>query len=67
VNSKLASLQSTVAYGDGRPPAQCGAVFAHLAAEADRGIAHLVQLMEEGTRDLNRQLRESGLDPLPMA
>jgi len=61
VNSKLASLQATVAYGDGRPPSQCEAVFRHLAAEADQHLAALNQLLEDGVGEVNDRLREAGL------
>ncbi len=64
VNSKLASLQSTVAYGDGRPPEQCVAVFAYLAGEADRGMSRLRNLLEEEVPRVSRLIREAGVDPL---
>ncbi len=56
VNRKLASLQSTVAYGPARPPQQCYGVFDELCAWADRDLARLHQVIETGVSDLNRKL-----------
>jgi hypothetical protein len=64
VNSKLASLQSTVAYGDGRPPEQCRAVFLHLEGEADRGMSTLRDLLEKDVPAVSRLIGEAGVDPL---
>jgi photosystem II stability/assembly factor-like uncharacterized protein len=61
VNSKLASLESTVSFGDARPPAQCYEVYARLSAEADRELAELRRLMDEVRASLEPAIRESGL------
>ena len=56
VNRKLASLQSTVAYGPARPPQQCYGVFDELCAWADRDLARLHQVIETEVSELNRKL-----------
>ncbi len=61
VNSKLASLQSTVSYGDSRPPKQTREVFALLSQQADEGIAALQQVIDTEVAELNRKLAESGV------
>ncbi|MGC8489577.1 MAG: WD40/YVTN/BNR-like repeat-containing protein, partial [Clostridia bacterium] len=64
VNSKLASLQSTVSYGDARPPAQCFAVYRQLAEDADRGLARLRELLATDVPRVSGLIREAGIDPL---
>ncbi len=59
VNRKLASLESTVAYGKSRPPQQCYGVFDELCAWADRDLATLNKLIETEVRGLNEQLAKS--------
>jgi len=61
VNSKLASLQSTVSYGDSRPPQQTYDVFAMLAQQADEGIAALQQVIDTEVVELNAKLAKSGV------
>ncbi|MEX2314584.1 MAG: hypothetical protein WD628_02635, partial [Thermomicrobiales bacterium] len=61
VNSKLASLQSTVSYGDSRPPEQTREVFAMLSQQADDGIAALQQMIDREVAQLNQKLAESGV------
>lgn len=61
VNSKLASLESTVSFGDARPPAQCYEVFRVLAAQADEGLVALRGLMQEVQETLEPTIRASGL------
>lgn len=61
VNSKLASLQSTVAYGESRPPAQCYEVFRTLSAVAEDGIRQLSALMDHDVPALSDRIRESGV------
>jgi photosystem II stability/assembly factor-like uncharacterized protein len=65
VNSKLASLESTVSFGDGRPPSQCYEVYQVLAEEADAGLATLRGRMEAGRAAVNRLVAEAGLPALP--
>ncbi|MCB0047676.1 MAG: glycosyl hydrolase [Caldilineaceae bacterium] len=50
VNQKLISLVSVVAAADARPTRQAYAVFAHLAQQADEGLAELDELL---TTDMN--------------
>jgi len=64
VNSKLASLEGTVAYGDGRPPKQCYEVFELLSKQADEGLANLRQVMETDVAALNKKIAGSGVDPI---
>jgi photosystem II stability/assembly factor-like uncharacterized protein len=64
VNSKLASLQSTVAYGDARPPRQCYDVFAVLAAAADEGLAALRRLARDEAAALGREIAAAGVEPI---
>ncbi len=59
LNSKIASLESTVSYGPSRPPAQCYAVFNTLRDEADTAMAELRSLMTDDTAALTQQLREA--------
>ena len=59
LNSKIASLQSTVAYGPARPPTQCYAVFHVLAEQAQDAMARLRTLLGEGTARLTREMREA--------
>ncbi|RIK38436.1 MAG: glycosyl hydrolase [Chloroflexi bacterium] len=61
VNSKLASLQSTVAYGDSRPPEQCYAVFTLLSQQADERLATLQQVIERDIPALNAQIAAAGV------
>ncbi|MCL6594710.1 MAG: glycosyl hydrolase [Firmicutes bacterium] len=61
VNSKLASLQGTVAYGDARPPRQCYDVFSTLAAEADRGLAELTRRLTADLAALGADLAAAGI------
>ena len=64
VNSKLASLQSTVAYGDSRPPQQCADTYQQLSREADRGIANLREVTQAEIGNLNRKIAGVGLPPI---
>ncbi len=59
VNSKLASLQSTVAYADAAPTEQVRAVFAEMAARADGHLKRLAGLMDEQVPSLAERLRAS--------
>ncbi|HMM41141.1 MAG TPA: hypothetical protein PKA95_04510, partial [Thermomicrobiales bacterium] len=61
VNSKLASLQGTVAYGDSRPPQQTYDVYEVLAAQADENLAALAKVVDEVTKDLNDKIAASGV------
>ncbi len=56
VNRKLASLQSTVAYGQSRPPQQCYDVFNELGKWADRDLAKLRHMAETEVTALNQKL-----------
>ncbi len=56
VNSKLASLQSTVAFGLSRPPQQCYDVFGRLTEEAGRHLAALEHLLADDVVPLSRRL-----------
>jgi hypothetical protein len=56
VNSKLASLQSTVAFGLSRPPQQCYDVFQRLTKEADGYLGALEQLLADHVVPLSRRL-----------
>jgi len=61
VNSKLASLESTVSYGDGRPPKQCYTVFEGLCATADQGLAKLRRACREEVGALNARIAQAGI------
>ncbi len=61
VNSKLASLQSTISYGDSRPPEQTREVFAMLIQQADVGLAALQQVIDREVAQLNTKLAESNV------
>jgi len=61
VNSKLASLQSTVAWGHSRPPQQCYEVFDMLSGQAGEGLARLQGVFDTEVAGFNRQLVESGV------
>jgi hypothetical protein len=61
VNSKLASLQSTVAYADAAPTAQARAVFAELKAAADGHLRRLGSLLGEDVPSLGERLRAAEL------
>lgn len=56
VNSKLASLQSTAAFGLSRPPQQCYDVFERLAREADGHLTALEHLLADEVVPLSRRL-----------
>ena len=64
MNSKLASLQGTVAYGDSRPPQQTYDVYEFLAAQADANLAVLAKVVDEVTGDLNLRIAEAGIPAL---
>ncbi|HQZ89037.1 MAG TPA: glycosyl hydrolase [Thermomicrobiales bacterium] len=64
VNSKLASLQGTVAYGDSRPPQQTYDVYEFLAAQADANLTVLAKVVDEVTGDLNLRIAEAGIPAL---
>ncbi|MDI3341790.1 MAG: glycosyl hydrolase [Sphaerobacter sp.] len=64
VNSKLASLQGTVSYGDGRPPKQCYEVFDELSQWADAGMARLKAIIESEVGELNAKIAAAGVPPL---
>ena len=59
LNSKIASLESTVAYGPSRPPTQCYTVFNTLRAEADTAMAVLRGLLSDDTAALAQQMRNA--------
>jgi hypothetical protein len=61
VNSKLASLQSTVSYGDSRPPEQTYEVFKLLSQQADQGLAALQQIIDTEVKQLNDKVAKSGV------
>ncbi len=61
VNRKLASLQSTVAYGDARPPEQCYAVFEALRARADARLADLQGVIATELAGLNARIVAAGI------
>ncbi|HET8627687.1 MAG TPA: glycosyl hydrolase [Thermomicrobiales bacterium] len=61
VNRKLASLQSTVAYGDSRPPQQCYGVFEELRGRADARLADLRRVIDTDLAALNRRIAETGV------
>ena len=61
VNSKLASLQSTVAYADAAPTEQVRAVFAEMAERADGHLKRLAALMDEQVPSLGERLRASAI------
>ncbi|MGC8487125.1 MAG: glycosyl hydrolase [Clostridia bacterium] len=67
VNSKLASLESTVSFGDARPPAQCYTVFETLVEEADGALRDLRQHMRTARDVLEPAIRESGVPLLGTA
>ncbi len=64
VNRKLASLQSTVAYGQSRPPQQCYGVFEELCQWADRDLKTLRQLIETEVSALNQKLASADVAPI---
>jgi photosystem II stability/assembly factor-like uncharacterized protein len=61
VNRKLASLQSTVAYGDARPPEQCFAVFEELRTRADDRLANLRRVVADELGALNGRIAQAGV------
>jgi hypothetical protein len=61
VNSKLASLQSTVSYGDSRPPQQTYDVFKLLSQQADEGLAALQKVIDTEVKQLNEKVAGSGV------
>ena len=61
VNSKLASLQSTAAFGDARPPQQCYDVFTQLAEHADERLATLRTALEREIAQLNERIAQAGV------
>jgi hypothetical protein len=61
VNSKLASLQGSVSYGDSRPPRQTYDVFAMLSQQADADIANLERVISDETGRLNARIAEAGV------
>ncbi len=61
VNSKLASLQSTVAYADAAPTRQVLAVYGELEALADRHLRRLGNLLGEHVPSLGERLRAAEL------
>lgn len=61
VNSKIASLQSTVAYGDSRPPRQTYDVFEMHAMHADEHLAHLHRTIETEVNALNEKIAGAGV------
>jgi photosystem II stability/assembly factor-like uncharacterized protein len=61
VNSKLASLESTVSYGDSRPPAQTYEVFNMLSQQADEGLAALQQVIDTEVKQFNEKVAQSGV------
>jgi hypothetical protein len=61
VNRKLASLQSTVAYGDARPPEQCFAVFEDLRTRADDRLANLRRVIADDLGGLNARIAAAGV------
>jgi hypothetical protein len=65
VNSKIASLESTVSFGDARPPQQCYDVFAVLSEQAEAGLTRLRERMAEATQSVNDLVAEAGLKALP--
>jgi photosystem II stability/assembly factor-like uncharacterized protein len=61
VNSKLASLQSTVAYGDARPPQQTLDVFVMHSRQADEQLAQLARVIESEVGALNAKIAQAGV------
>jgi len=61
LNSKIASLQSTVAYGPSRPPEQCYAVFGHLCQQANEAMATLASLLQTDVPALSAAIRDQGV------
>jgi len=61
VNSKLASLESTVAFGESRPPQQCYDVFELLRADADRQLRALDEVLSDRVEPLGLRLAQLGL------
>ncbi len=59
LNSKIASLESTVSYGPSRPPIQCYAVFHTLREQAEAAMAELGSLMTDDTAALTEQMRDA--------
>lgn len=64
VNRKLASLQSTVAYGDSRPPEQCYGVFAEQRQRADDNLAALQSVIDGDLSVLNQKISEAKVLPV---
>ena len=56
VNSKLASMQGTVSFGDARPPAQQYDVFKHLSTLADQHLATLNNVLDTDLAALNQKI-----------
>ena len=56
VNSKLASMQGSVSFGDTRPPEQQYEVFNHLSALADQHIATLQEVLDTDLAALNQKI-----------
>jgi len=61
VNSKLASLQSTIAYGDSRPPQQTVDVYELHAKTADENIAVLERVIAGELPTLNEKIAKAGV------
>ena len=64
VNSKIASLESTVSYGDARPPRQTYEVFALLREVADGHLRALRKICREDLANLNREIALSQVAPV---
>jgi photosystem II stability/assembly factor-like uncharacterized protein len=56
VNSKLASLESTTAFGESRPPQQCYDVYDKLAGIADHHLAEMAALLDDDTAAFSARL-----------
>jgi photosystem II stability/assembly factor-like uncharacterized protein len=61
VNSKLASLQSTVAFADAAPTRQAEAVYEELVAIADGHLRRLAGILGEHVPSLGERLRAASL------
>ncbi len=64
LNRKFASLQSTVAYGDSRPPDQSYEVYQDLHDKAERYINDLNTVIEKEIGALNLSIAEADVDPI---
>jgi hypothetical protein len=64
LNNKLAALQSIVETGDYKPTDQSYAVFKDLAAQLEKQLGRVDQVIETDVDAFNRQLVKKRLEPI---